>query len=79
MIFEIRVDLKNGIFDPECTNILKTLKLLDIDVKSVNCSKIYSVEVNEENEKRAMEIVTDAASKLLVNPVLHDFKITRLR
>ncbi|MCL4326535.1 MAG: phosphoribosylformylglycinamidine synthase subunit PurS [Candidatus Thermoplasmatota archaeon] len=79
MIFEIRVDLKNGIFDPEGTNILKTLKLLDIDVKSVNCSKIYSVEVNEENEKRAMEIVTDAASKLLVNPVLHDFKITRLR
>jgi len=66
-VTKVYVKYKNGIIDPEAENTKKALKMLGYDVKNVRIWKVYEIET-EDNIKEMVE-------RLLVNPVIHEYKI----
>lgn len=69
---EIKVELKEGIFDPEGENIKKALNLLGFaGVKNVKLAKVYTIEMD------GNESIEDMCAKLLTNPVIHTYTIRK--
>ncbi len=69
---EVKVELKEGVFDPEGENIKKALNLLGFTgVKRVKLAKLYTIEVDGDDN------VEDMCTKLLVNPVIHTHAIRK--
>lgn len=79
MHFQVQVKLKKGVADPEGDNTLKALRLLGFrGISTVHTAKLFEIEVDENNEKRAREDVEEMCKRLLANPVIQDFKIETL-
>ncbi len=73
---EVRVELKKGVADPEGKNVEKTLSLLGFEgIGAVSTIKIYHVQLDEPNERRALETLEDMCEKLLANPVIHKYSV----
>ncbi|NOQ54734.1 MAG: phosphoribosylformylglycinamidine synthase subunit PurS [Thermoplasmata archaeon] len=73
---EVRVELKKGVADPEGKNVEKTLSLLGFEgIGAVSTIKIYHVQLDEPNERRALETLEDMCEKLLANPVIHNYSV----
>lgn len=69
---EIKVELKEGVFDPEGENIKKALNLLGFtDVKNVKLATLYTIEMDGNDN------VEDMCTKLLTNPVIHTYTIRK--
>ncbi|MBU7014191.1 MAG: phosphoribosylformylglycinamidine synthase subunit PurS [Theionarchaea archaeon] len=69
---EIKVELKEGVFDPEGENIKKALHLLGFSgVQNVKLAKVYTIEMDKE------ENVQEMCTKLLTNPVIHMYDIRK--
>ncbi|MBU7048548.1 MAG: phosphoribosylformylglycinamidine synthase subunit PurS [Theionarchaea archaeon] len=69
---EVKVELKEGVFDPEGENIKKALNLLGFTgVRRVKLAKLYTIEVDGDDN------VEDMCTKLLVNPVIHTHAIRK--
>ncbi|MBU7023701.1 MAG: phosphoribosylformylglycinamidine synthase subunit PurS [Theionarchaea archaeon] len=69
---EVKVELKEGVFDPEGENIKKALNLLGFSgVKNVKLAKVYTIEMDKE------ENVQEMCTKLLTNPVIHRYDIRK--
>ncbi len=69
---EVKVELKEGIFDPEGENIKKALNLLGFaGVRNVKVARLYTVEVDGNDS------VEDMCTKLLTNPVIHTYTIRK--
>ncbi len=73
---KIIVSLKEGVLDPQGVTIGRALTDLGFDsVARVGTGKIFSLEIDAESDVRAREIASDAAAKLLANPVIERFDI----
>ncbi len=73
---EVRVELKKGVADPEGKNVEKTLSLLGFEgIGAVSTIKVYHVQLDEPNERRALETLEDMCEKLLANPVIHNYSV----
>ena len=73
---EVRVELKKGVADPEGKNVEKTLSLLGFEgIGAVSTIKIYHVQLDEPNERRALDTLEDMCEKLLANPVIHNYSV----
>ncbi len=73
---EVRVELKKGVADPEGKNVEKTLSLLGFEgIGAVSTVKVYHVQLDEPNERRAIETLEDMCEKLLANPVIHNYSV----
>jgi phosphoribosylformylglycinamidine synthase PurS subunit len=69
---EVKVELKEGVFDPEGENIKKALNLLGFTgVEKVKLATLYTIEVDGDDN------VEDMCTKLLVNPVIHTYTIRK--
>jgi phosphoribosylformylglycinamidine synthase len=69
---EVRVELKEGVFDPEGENIKKALNLLGFTgVKDVKLARLYTIEMDENDN------VEEMCTKLLTNPVIHTYTIRK--
>ncbi|MBU7016859.1 MAG: phosphoribosylformylglycinamidine synthase subunit PurS [Theionarchaea archaeon] len=69
---EVKVELKEGVFDPEGENIKKALNLLGFTgVGKVRLSTLYTIEVDGDDN------IEDMCTKLLVNPVIHTYSIRK--
>ncbi|MGC1121585.1 MAG: phosphoribosylformylglycinamidine synthase subunit PurS [Candidatus Methanofastidiosia archaeon] len=69
---EVKVELKEGVFDPEGENIKKALNLLGFSgVKNVKLAKVYTIEMDKE------ENVQEMCTTLLTNPVIHTYDIRK--
>ncbi len=69
---EVKVELKEGVFDPEGENIKKALNLLGFTgVKTVKLAKVYTIEVE------GTDNIEDMCTKLLINPVIHTYTIRK--
>lgn len=75
MKVNIEVRLKKGYFDPEGEVTARALKDLGFPVKDVKVSKMYTIEVNVNNEEEAIKIAQDMCKKLLANPTKDEFFI----
>jgi len=72
----VEIRLKKGIVDPEGKNITKALNLLHFEeVKNVKVSKIFEIEMEEMDKKKALERIDAMCRRLLANPVINDYKI----
>ncbi|MGC8663102.1 MAG: phosphoribosylformylglycinamidine synthase subunit PurS [Thermoplasmata archaeon] len=72
---KILVSYKEGVEDPEGLAVKKSLNLLNFsNVKNVNISKLYEITLEGDSNKAKKE-AEEMCNKLLVNPVIHTYKI----
>jgi len=77
---DVQVILKDGVLDPQGQTIGRALAELGFDsIIRVNTGRIFKLEIDAESEAMVREIVGNAASKLLANPVIEDYKIEVIR
>ncbi|MDP8011649.1 MAG: phosphoribosylformylglycinamidine synthase subunit PurS [Thermoplasmata archaeon] len=72
---KIIVSYKEGVEDPEGLAIKKSLNLLNFNnVKNVTVSKLYEINIEGDSSSVKKE-AEEMCDKLLVNPVIHKYKI----
>lgn len=72
----VKIDLKEGITDPEGLNALKALKLLGFEnVSEVRTAKIFKITLDSENKEEAEAQIRQMCERLLINPVVQSFSI----
>ncbi|MEM2839549.1 MAG: phosphoribosylformylglycinamidine synthase subunit PurS [Thermoplasmata archaeon] len=76
VVAEVRIELKEGVADPEGRNTQKALELLGfsgiVNVKSIKVFEITLDGTPEDARAKAEEM----CRRLLANPVIHRFTIT---
>jgi phosphoribosylformylglycinamidine synthase len=75
VVAEVRIELKDGIADPEGRNVQKALELLGFsDVLNVRSIKVFEISLGgpELDVKRRVE---EMCKRLLANPVIHKYSI----
>ncbi len=73
---EVKIELKEGVADPEGMNTEKTLKLLGWDVEKVETGKLFEIELGDGiPEEEARDEVEEMCKKLLANPVIQTYDI----
>jgi phosphoribosylformylglycinamidine synthase len=76
----VTVTLKSGILDPQGKAIEGALKSLGIEgVGSVRQGKVFDIEIEEADRKKAEESLKTAADKLLANTVIENYIVEVLR
>jgi phosphoribosylformylglycinamidine synthase len=70
------VTLKPSVFDPQGTTVTEALHSLGYAaVKDVRQGKYFEVDVDAASPIEAKRIVSEAADKLLANPVIESYRI----
>jgi phosphoribosylformylglycinamidine synthase PurS subunit len=76
--FEVVVDLKEGLADPQGKAIEDALPTMGWSgVTEVRVGKHVSLTVEAASEEQARALVEEVARRLLSNPVIEDFRILR--
>jgi phosphoribosylformylglycinamidine synthase len=70
------VTLKPSVFDPQGTTVNEALHSLGYNaVKDVRQGKYFELEIDARSAEEARRIVTEAANKLLANPVIESYRV----
>jgi phosphoribosylformylglycinamidine synthase len=73
---KVVVSLKEGVLDPQGQTIGNALADLGFDkVLKVRTGKIFTLDIDAETEADAAQVASEAASKLLANPVIEKFDV----
>ena len=75
MVAEVRIELKEGVSDPEGANTQKALELLGFSgIERVRSVKAFEITLSESvgDQKEAVE---EMCRRLLANPVIHRYSI----
>ena len=79
MKFEVFVTLKKEVLDPQGKAVENALKNIGLNsINSVRQGKYFTVEVNEQDEKKALEVIKTSCEKLLANQTIEDFKFNKI-
>ena len=79
MKFSIKVTLKKDVLDPQGKVVKQTLQNMGMDtIKNLRQGKYFEIEIDENNEDKAISKIEDMCKKLLVNLIIEDFKISRI-
>jgi phosphoribosylformylglycinamidine synthase PurS subunit len=74
------VTLKSGILDPQGKAIEGALKSLGVGgVASVRAGKVFDIELDGRDRKRAQAALKQAADKLLANTLIENYDVELLR
>ena len=80
MKFSVTVTLKKDVLDPQGKVVQNTLINLGMsNLKSVRQGKFFEIEVDESESKNAEEDINQMCEKLLVNMIIEDYKIDKLK
>lgn len=72
----IRVELKDGVLDPQGVTIRNALVDMGYDgVRNVRSGKIFKVSVDTDDREAANEQIDEMCRKLLANPVIEKYTI----
>jgi len=72
------ITLKKDVLDPQGKVIQQTLNGMGFsDVNEVRQGKYFEIDVKEDNQQRAEEVVEDMCKKLLANLVIENYKIIK--
>ena len=72
----VTVSLKEGVLDPQGQTIGRALADLGFEaILRVNTGKLFTLEIEAENEEEALQTASAAAGKLLANPIIEQFKV----
>jgi len=73
---EVKIELKEGVADPEGMNTEKTLKLLGWNVEKVETGKLFEIDLGDDiSKEKARDEVEEMCNKLLANPVIQTYEI----
>lgn len=76
VVVEVKIELKEGVADPEGMNTKKALELLGWDIEGVKSGKIFEIDLGEDyTEEEAKEEVEEMCKRLLANPVIQTYEI----
>ena len=76
MKIKVIVTLKKSVLDPQGTVIQQTLDGMGFNnVNDVRQGKFFEIDIDEKDQKKAVEKVEDMCKKLLTNLVIEDYKI----
>lgn len=74
---QVKVMPLKDLLDPQGKAVLGGLQNLEITkVADVRIGKHIALQIEAENKEEAIEIATEAAKKLLANPVMEMFEVT---
>ena len=72
----VTVTLKSGILDPQGKAIEGALRSLGVaGVASVRQGKVFDIELEGRDRKRAEALLNEAADKLLANTIIEDYRV----
>ena len=70
------VTLKPSVFDPQGTTVAEALHTLGYEaVKDVRQGKYFELEIDARTADDARRLASEAADKLLANPVIESYRI----
>ena len=80
MKFSVTVTLKKDVLDPQGKVVQNTLKNLGMNnLKNIRQGKYFEVEVNDDDAVKAEKNVKEMCEKLLVNLIIEDYQIDKLK
>ena len=78
--FSVTVTLKKDVLDPQGKVVQNTLKNLGMNnLKNIRQGKYFEVEVNDDDAVKAEKNVKEMCEKLLVNLIIEDYQIDKLK
>ena len=79
MKFEVFVTLKKDVLDPQGKAVENALRDVGLgSIGNVRQGKYFTLEVDENDENKASEIVKSSCEKLLANQTIEDFKFNKI-
>lgn len=70
------VTLKPSVFDPQGTTVAEALHVLGFaGVTDVRQGKYFELDIDADSAEDARRLASDAADKLLANPVIESYRI----
>ena len=80
MKFSVTVTLKKDVLDPQGKVVQNTLINMGLDdLKSIRQGKHFEIEIDEVEEAIAKNKINEMCKKLLVNLIIEDYKINRIK
>ena len=80
MKFSVTVTLKKDVLDPQGKVVQNTLIDMGMgNLKSIRQGKHFEIDVNENDHTVAEKKVDDMCKKLLVNLIIEDYKINKIK
>ena len=80
MKFSVTVTLKKDVLDPQGKVVENTLKNMGmIDLKSIRQGIHFEIDINENDLKEAEKKINNMCRKLLVNLIIEDYKISKIK
>ena len=79
MKFSVTVTLKKNVLDPQGKVVQNSLSNLGMNLENIRQGKYFEIDVNDDNEKVAEKKVEDMCKKLLVNLIIEDYKVDRIK
>ncbi len=77
--FSVTVTLKKDVLDPQGKVVQNTLINLGMNnFKSIRQGKYFEIEVNTDDEIKAMENIDTMCKKLLANLIIEDYKVKKI-
>ena len=74
------ITLKKDVLDPQGKVVQNTLVNLGMNnLRSIRQGKFFEIEVDELDQKRAMNTLEKICEKLLVNLIIEDYKIEKIK
>ncbi len=79
MKFSVTVSLKKDVLDPQGKVVQQTLQNMGMKtLKSLRQGKYFEIDIDENDEKKAISKIDEMCKKLLVNLIIEDFNINKL-
>ncbi len=80
MKFSVTVTLKKDVLDPQGKVVQNTLINMGFaDLKNIRQGKFFEIEINDEDQNKAEKKIVQICEKLLVNLIIEDFKIDKIK
>ncbi len=80
MKYSVTVTLKKDVLDPQGKVVENTLKSLGMNsLRSVRQGKYFEIDIDEKDEVTAEKEINQMCKKLLVNLIIEDYKINKLK
>ena len=78
--YSVTVTLKKDVLDPQGKVVENTLKSLGMNsLGSIRQGKYFEIDIDEKDEVTAEKEINQMCKKLLVNLIIEDYKINKLK
>ena len=80
MKYSVTITLKKDVLDPQGKVVQNTLSNLGMtNLKSIRQGKFFEIDIDEDDSKKAENLIVEMCEKLLANLIIEDYKINKLK